>query len=370
MRNRRNRWSGRGRWKGWLCGFLVMLLTAGLYGGLPAETVQGAAGDMAVHFLDVGQGLSILVQSGGQNLLYDGGDRSASSFVVSYLREQQVSTIDYLIASHYDEDHLSGLIGCLSAYSVNTVIGPDYDHDSALYTSFLDVVKEKGLSVEHPSVGTEYAFGTGAFTILAPEEIRENDSNDNSVVIRLTNGENAFLFTGDAEYTSEARMVDGGLELSCDVLSVGHHGSASSTSWDFLAATVPEYAVISCGEGNVYGHPDEETLEKLEAMEIPLFRTDKQGTVIGVSNGDEITWNVSPWEAPSGGGFDTGAVYSQEEAPQIPKEEVEEEQVWLSATGSKYHSIPDCGNMDPTRARQIPLSDAQAQGYEACKKCY
>lgn len=347
----------------------------GIFGVFPAGRAQAASGDMAAHFLDVGQGLSILVQSGGQNLLYDGGGRQSSSFVVSYLKDQQVSKIDYLIASHYDEDHVSGLIGCLNTFEIGCVIGPDYTHDSALYTSFMDTLEEKALELEHPKVGTQYSFGTGAFTILAPEGADERDSNDNSVVIRLENGENSYIFTGDAEYKSEERMLDLGLNLSCDVLCVGHHGSASSTTWDFLAASVPQYAVISCGQDNSYGHPDEETLEKLEAMEIPIFRTDKQGTVIALSDGEEISWNKEPWQEELGEEGSTGAVYSQEmpqtqsEAPQETYE-TSQQQVWLSATGSKYHSIPDCGNMDPSRARQVSLSDAQSQGYEACKKCW
>ena len=109
---------------------------------------------MTVHFLDVGQGLSILVQSEGQTMIYDGGDRSTSSFVVSYLKEQNVSKIDYLISSHYDSDHMAGLIGCLNAFEVDHVISSDYVHDSKLYTSFVNTVDEKGLEMEHPEVGT------------------------------------------------------------------------------------------------------------------------------------------------------------------------------------------------------------------------
>ena len=215
------------------------------------EKVLASGGSMTVHFLDVGQGLSILVQSEGQNLLYDGGPRSASSYVVSYLQEQNVSEIDYLISSHYDEDHVSGLIGCLNAFQVDNVIGADYIHDSSLYGSFMDAVAAHGLEVQHPAVGAEYTFGSGEFTILSPKEISK-ESNANSVAIKLTNGENSFVFTGDADFNCEADMVNSGLDLSCDVLSVGHHGSATSTSWDFLQAAVPEFAVISCGAGNIH----------------------------------------------------------------------------------------------------------------------
>ena len=141
--------------------------------------------DMTVHFLDVGQGLSVFVQSNGQNLIYDGGDTDDSSFVVAYLKNQGVSTIDYLISSHYDSDHVAGLIGCLNAFDVKNVICSDYVHDSQLYTSFINNVAAKNLEMKHPSVGTEFSFGTGNFTILAPSIIG-NDSNNNSVALNLS----------------------------------------------------------------------------------------------------------------------------------------------------------------------------------------
>ena len=247
------------------------------------------AGEMKVHFLDVGQGLSILVQSDGQTMIYDGGDKSTSSFVVSYLQKQNVTTIDYLISSHYDSDHMAGLIGCLNAFDVKNVISSDYEHDSKLYQSFIQTVADKGLPMQHPAVGTEFSFGSGSFQILAPATIDPNDSNKNSVAIKLTNGNNSFIFTGDAESTSEKAMCESGIDLSCDVLVPGHHGSATATSWDFLQATVPEYAVISCGKDNQYGHPDTDVMDKLESMDIQVYRTDKQGTIVAVSDGTTIT---------------------------------------------------------------------------------
>ena len=247
------------------------------------------AGEMKVHFLDVGQGLSILVQSDGQTMIYDGGDKSTSSFVVSYLQKQNVTTIDYLISSHYDSDHMAGLIGCLNAFDVKNVISSDYEHDSKLYQSFIQTVADKGLPMQHPAVGTEFSFGSGSFQILAPATIDPNDSNKNSVAIKLTNGNNSFIFTGDAESTSEKAMCESGIDLSCDVLVPGHHGSATATSWDFLQATVPEYAVISCGKDNQYGHPAKDVMDKLESMDIQVYRTDKQGTIVAVSDGTTIT---------------------------------------------------------------------------------
>lgn len=343
-------------------------------------------GEMAVHFLDVGQGLSILVQSGGQNLIYDGGDKETSSFVVSYLKSQGVETIDYLISSHYDSDHLSGLIGCLNAFEVENVISSDYEHDSKTYESFVSAAAKKGLSLQHPAAGTEIAFGTGTFTILAPVSIDSDDSNNNSVAIRLTNGRNSFIFTGDAEHASEAAMCGSGLDLSCDVLVPGHHGSATATSWEFLQASVPEYAVISCGSDNQYGHPDKDTMDKLKDMEIQVYRTDRQGTVVAVSDGTAISWNQPPCNDYTSGdssdigtqpgmpgdvpGSDEAAAPAPSETSEAEPEVRTEEQVWVSATGKKYHNKPDCGNMNPDKARQMSRSEAETAGLGPCSKCF
>lgn len=352
----------------------------------PEPTPEPVSGDMAVHFLDVGQGLSIFVQSGGQNLIYDGGDRDTSRFVVSYLQQQNVKTIDYLISSHYDADHLNGLIGCLNAFDVENVICADYVHDSQTYQSFINTVNQKGLTPQHPAVGTEFAFGTGKFTILAPSSIDSGDSNNNSVAIKLENGQNSFIFTGDAESSSESAMCLSGINLDCDVLSLGHHGSASSTSWEFLQNTVPEFAVISCGSGNQYGHPHAETMEKLQDMGILVFRSDKQGTVIALSDGENISWNQAPCNdytpgedndtppQPSSGTSSSSSqiVSTPELTPeptQAPTDNVGE-MVWITKTGSKYHNKPDCGNSNPDTSQQISRSDAEARGYDACKKCY
>lgn len=241
-------------------------------------------------------------------------------------------------------------------------------------------------------MGTSYAFGSGSFTILAPEEVSAQESNENSVAIKLVNGENSFLFTGDAESKSEASMCASGLDLSCDVLVPGHHGSATATSWEFLQAAVPEYAVISCGVGNSYGHPHKDTMDKLESMGVSVYRTDRQGTIVVTSDGKELSWNQEPCnDYTPGDPEDEGTQPAgEEQTEQIPKisesyqeseaevgevpatetAPVQEEQVWISATGSKYHNKPDCGNMNPDNARQMSRSEAENSGYEACKKCY
>ena len=380
----------------------------------PTPEPTKEAGEMKVHFLDVGQGLSILVQSDGQTMIYDGGDKSTSSFVVSYLQKQNITTIDYLISSHYDSDHMAGLIGCLNAFDVKNVISSNYEHNSKLYQSFIQTVADKGLPMQHPAVGTEFSFGSGSFQILAPATIDPNDSNKNSVAIKLTNGDTSFIFTGDAESSSEKAMCESGIDLSCDVLVPGHHGSATATSWDFLQATVPEYAVISCGKDNQYGHPDKDVMDKLESMDIQVYRTDKQGTIVAVSDGTTITWDQEPCNdyspgdkedkgtqaqtSKSKGSSSSGSKATANEnsssgnkevsaasagasvqaeatpqvtaAPQDTSSTSNEEMVWITATGSKYHNKNNCGTTDPSKASEISRAEAESRGYEPCKKCF
>ena len=361
---------------------MILALTLVLPGNAVTAKADGQ-GDMAVHFIDVGQGLAILVQSGGENLLYDGGNRSHADEVVQYLKNQQVETINYMISSHYDEDHLGGLVKCLDNFEVEHVLGSDYVHTSDLFNTFMNTATAHAIIVEYPSVGDTYEFGTGSFTVMAPDGISQN-SNDNSVVIRLVNGNNSFMFMGDAEETSEQDMISTGMNLDCDVLSLGHHGSASSTSWDLLEAASPSWAVISCGLNNSYGHPAAETMGKLSDMDIPVFRTDDQGTVIALSDGNTISWTQEPCNDYTSGSekqstdssadqseqYTNDAAATESYAAETDTSDTQGRMVWISATGSKYHSIPDCGNMNPNKATQETESQALSQGYEACKKCW
>lgn len=248
----------------------------------------------------------------------------------------------------------------------------------------MNTATANAIIVQYPSVGETFDFGTGSFTVLAPNGISQN-SNDNSLVIKLENGSNSFIFTGDAEETSEQDMISTGMNLDCNVLSVGHHGSASSTTWDFLEATSPSYAVISCGINNQYNHPSADTMGRLSDMGIPVFRTDKQGTIIAVSDGTNISWSQEPCDDYSSGdssvnasaGGTGGNSWQEETTTSDPVPEQEESNnadvgtmVWIPATGEKYHSIPNCGRMNPDTARQVSRSEAEAMGYGPCSKCY
>lgn len=258
------------------------------------ESVASGEGEMIVHFLDVGQGFSALVESNGHYMLIDGGDRAYSSFVVSYLQRLGVTSLDYILISHYHADHLNGAIGALNTFETASVICAGYESDTKLYKSFRNIIEEKNIPAISPSPGDTFTLGSAYFTVIAPISYDYSNENNNSIGIRLVNGEDSFLFTGDAEAESEEDFCALNTELSCDVYVAGHHGSATSTTYSLLEKALPEYVVISCGSDNSYGHPHEETMEKLEAIGARIFRTDTQGTITGISSGHGITWNTEP----------------------------------------------------------------------------
>ena len=328
--------------------------------------------EMIVHFIDAGQGLSILVSSHEKNLIYNGGGRDRSSYVVSYLEKQSITDIDYLVSSHYDEDHLAGLIGCLNAFNVHNVIGADYEHDSNIYQSFMDKVEEKGLAVQYPKVGDTFEFGSVKMTILSTA-VEESDSNSSSIVVKLENGENSVILTGDADSKVEDVIIHSGFDLEADILSVSHHGSASGTSNAFLEKTLPKWAVISVGKDNQYGHPDKDTMDKLEMMGIEVYRNDIQGNIVATSNGVDWQWDKEPCNDYSQGAVENEEIQlleSGETTEEITEESANSGTVWKSATGEKYHSVPNCGRMNPNNATQLTVEQAESMGLERCSRCF
>lgn len=246
-------------------------------------------GSLRVDFLNVGQGLSVLAEADGSFLLYDGGDRDASSYVVSFLKNRGIETLDYVIASHYDSDHINGLVGALHTCQAERFLGPDYSTDTRVFRSLMSRTEEMHLEHEIPAAGTRYPFGQGYFEILGPLSEDYTDVNNYSIVLRLVYGDTSILLTGDAETESEAELIQAQTGLKSDLLCVGHHGSSGSTGEEFLNQADPSYAVISCGKDNSYGHPSETVLERLENRKIPVWRTDENGTVTVISDGTELT---------------------------------------------------------------------------------
>lgn len=236
--------------------------------------------------LDVGQASCNLICCDGHYMLFDGGDRDTSSFVYSYMKNnEQVPYFDYIVASHYDSDHIAGLIGIIKKFSVGCILGAPYIADTKTYESFYNACTEKG-GLVYPAPGDAFMLGSAVCEVVSPVGIEYEDENSYSVGIRFTYGDTSFLVMGDATTETEHDSIEAGLIESTDVLVVNHHGSWSSSSQEFIDAVDPQVAIISVGANNDYGHPAPEVLDRLEG--IPLYRTDVYGTVTLISDGTNI----------------------------------------------------------------------------------
>jgi len=252
------------------------------------EDFSGMDQGLAVHYLDVGQGDSTLIVCDGKAMLVDAGDNDRGTQIQMYLQKQGVEKLEYVIGTHPDADHIGGLDVILYKFDCGRILMPDCERDTKSYRDVIDTMSTKGYHSIQPEVGEVYTLGSAAFTVVTAGEAREGNINDTSIGILLQYGEKRFLFTGDATGAAEAQMLDSGLNLSADVYKAAHHGSSAANTEAFLEAVDPAYAIISCGTENSYGHPHEEVLERFEHLGVQVLRTDEQGTLVAVSDGEDI----------------------------------------------------------------------------------
>lgn len=249
-----------------------------------------SAGDclLTVHFLDVGQGDSEFIElPNGQCMLIDAAESEYSDDIVSTVEYLGYSEIDYLVATHPHADHIGGMAQVVKSFDIGEIYMPKAVTDTKTYENLLTVISDKNYAINTAVAGkTVYSDSQLEIEFLAPVGSDYNDLNDYCAVVKITYGENSFLFTGDAEELAEGEMMQNDYSsLDCDVLKVGHHGSSSSSSMEFLNAVSPKYAVISCGTGNSYGHPHSEALSRLAKAGAEVYRTDKEGTVTVTCDG-------------------------------------------------------------------------------------
>ena len=232
-----------------------------------------------MHFIDVGQGDSILAESDGHYMLIDAGENDQAGTVVSYLKAEGVTKLDYVIGTHPHSDHIGGLDKVIDTFPVDKVLLPPVEHTTRTFEDVLDSIASRGLKITKPAPGDSYDLGNASFTILSPVKDYGNDLNNWSVGIRLTYGDNSFVMCGDAENQAEEDIVNSGAMLKADVLKAGHHGSSTSTSEAFLDRVSPSVAVIQCGKDNSYGHPHKEAMQNFAAVGAQVLRTDELASI-------------------------------------------------------------------------------------------
>jgi competence protein ComEC len=246
---------------------------------------------MTVHFFDVGQGDSMLIQVNSKNLLIDSGPKTAKNELFNYLRDLNVTKIDYLIATHPHEDHIGNMADIIKKYDISLFYSPKVQSTTKSFESMIEALKSKNLKINILKAGVS-SINLGENTtvsVFSPMNDEKTDNlNNYSPVILIQFGSNKFLFTGDAEKEVEKKILSSNVNIKADVLKLGHHGSSSSTSEEFLRAVSPSMGVISVGKDNSYGHPHKETLTLLKLNKIKILRTDIDGSITLYSDGKSV----------------------------------------------------------------------------------
>lgn len=350
--------------------------------------------EMQVHFIDVGQGDATLITCDGEAMLIDAGDNTKGTKIQSYMSKQGVKNLKYLVLTHPDADHIGAADVIVTKFDIDNVFMSDYTKDNQTYRELIQALDNKNYKWSTPDVGSAYTLGSATFTIIAPNK-QYSDPNNASIGLLLQNGDNKFLFTGDAEEEAETDIATNGISIDCDVYKAGHHGSSTASSKALLDAATPSFVVISCAENNSYGHPHAEPMNNFRSMGMKLFRTDEQGSIIATANGTEITWNCAPTESWKAGEStessnkststkESTAVSEQEPTPEpetLVEEPVVEEPVAEQPTQNEYvignkntkaFHRPTCSRLPKPKNQVIFNSreEALAAGYDnPCDYC-
>lgn len=351
--------------------------------GRSLNSAPDADSELEIHFLDVGQGDSTLITCDGHSMLVDAGKNDQGTEIQSYLESKGITEFDYVIGTHPDSDHIGGLDVILYKFDTGQVFMPDYAKDTKTYDDVVQVIKNKNLKRSQPGVGDTYELGGAEFTIVAPNKDYGDQANDYSIGFLLTHGENTFLFTGDAEEDSEEDMAANDIPLKADVYKVAHHGSKTASTEEFMEKVDPEYAVISAGEGNSYGHPHAEVMNRLRSMGVKVFRTDEQGTIVLTSDGKTITWNASPsdsWKAGEPGS--SSQVMEEEQAGEQKSSGKSADSKNTGSQKTTYYINMNTGKFHRADCRYAPDPEAdncetstqsksalKKKGYSPCSYC-
>lgn len=335
--------------------------------------------DVKVTFLNTGNSDSILINDNGKYLLIDSGDNDDEKFISNYLKSKGVNKLDYLIISHWDADHVGGADAVVDNIKVDTLLVPNEDADTKTYRDFITSTSNAGLAPSVPLEGAKFNLGGSYFEVFNTDG--GDSKNDDSLVVKLTNGEDTFLFTGDAGTTIENKISSKIGDI--DVLKVGHHGSHSSTGYNFINAIQPEYGVILCDANNKYGHPHREPLEVLSKFGVELHRSDECGEIEFLSTGAGVSTDCkkgsynpgknskysSQSPKPNTGKSYKSDNYKKEDTSQETTEDISNGNiVYWTPNGKSYHSTKDCSTL--ARSKTI-LSGTQAESgkNDPCDRC-
>lgn len=336
-----------------------------------------ASNNLTIHFLDVGQGDSELLQFNGKNVLFDGGVQEMGPRVESDLKDYGVSSLDIVIATHPHADHVGGLIAVLNDFPVKKVLDIGQSHPSPVYESFLTLIDQKNISYNNPQRGQTINLDPNlTIEVLNPTSTQFNDDlNQNSIVFKVSYGNVSFLLMGDAGFEAENSILASGYNLKSDILKVGHHGSSSASSPTFLAKVKPAISVIEVGTGNDYGHPTKKTLDALQQIGTKVYRTDLNGNITITTDG--LTYSVSAQKQPENADNETAPTKNLSATPSFgPNASISiASQQFVGSTKSNEYHCQSCSSskkinkINHANERFTSSKIASTQGYMPCKVC-
>lgn len=331
---------------------IVCSLLTGCAGDLSNEaSMPEIEKELFVHYIDVGQGDSILIQFPEDKVaLIDGGTREAGEKVVGYIKSLGLKRLDYLIATHPHEDHIGGLPEVIRNFEIGKIYMPNKTANTKIFEELLTEIENKGLKITIvEGFKTIIDDENLKFVTLGPLKDSYSNTNDFSIVTKIEYGENSFLFTGDIEREAEMDLVEEGLEIKANVLKVAHHGSNTSSTIEFLEEVEPDYSVISLGKDNPYGHPHKEVMDRLNAIGTKILRTDELGDIVIKANGKDITIeNVDMIEANK-----------------------QEDIIYIGNKNTKIVHSEDCTSLPRKENQQVfySLKEALDLGYKPHSRC-
>lgn len=270
---------------------LIILIIPFLTSACSVKTVvDDNSSLLKVHYIDVGQGDSILITVNNKSLLIDAGPRESEKQLLNYLKEQNLNQIDYVISTHPHEDHIGSMDKIISNFKIGKFYSPKIVSNTKSYESMIESLIDDNMKINVLKAGTT-GIDLGkdvVVTVLSPNRYGYDNINNFSPIIKIEYKETSFLFTGDAEEEIENEVLKSNTSLKSDVLKLGHHGSSTSTSEEFYKEVNPSISIISCGRDNKYNHPSSETKELLKKYRTQVFRTDLDGTILLESDGKNI----------------------------------------------------------------------------------
>lgn len=313
---------------------------------------------LRVHFIDVGQADAILVEGPGEeNIMIDAGNNADSEMVVNYIMKQGIKRFKAVVGTHPHEDHIGGLDAVIRSFEVDKVYMPKVAHTTDTFRDVLEAAADKGISIATAAKGVKLPVTEMSAEFMSPISSEYEELNNYSAVLKIAFGSVSFLLQGDAEAESEKEILESDMRdlLNSDVIKLGHHGSSTSSTPEYMDEVNPKYAVISVGKDNDYGHPHKETMEMLRSRNITVYRTDEKGTIIAETDGKSISFNTTPssYEQSSSHEGD-GKVYVDSEGNGLIKGNI-------NSRGEKIYHLPRGAYYDKTKAEKWFKTEAEAK---------